>query len=472
MEKIERENIQGMLLYGYKYLPFAKYLFLSMSDAGAVKTWLKQAQFQNASASPKEKCLNIAFTASGLEKMGLPVNEENGFSRAFIEGMDTEHRNRILGDYDDNASKHWDWGSKNDDQLHAVLMLFAQDQPTLDQFYLEQKSLFEPAGLREASTAIDSAYLVDGKEHFGFKDGINQPVIRGIGRQSTKDNYVNAGEFILGYPNEYDKIPHSPLLRKDDFDFGKNGSYMVFRQLEQNVSLFWNTVCDFFGGMDKGKAQGIELAAKMVGRWPNGNQLMEEASKKIARKDLNNFSFYKDDPLGTKCPLGSHIRRTNPRDSLSSNAKKSALSAATDAANKHRILRRGRPYGPPIDPSMSIDKIFEKMDTAQGVRGLNFICFNTDIDRQFEFIQHTWSNNIKFHNLYNDVDPIIGVQNGGKDEQGNYQMSPTQFIVQAHPVRKRYKNIPPFIKVKGGSYLFLPSLPAIEYLSQPSSHKS
>ncbi|MEM9326880.1 MAG: Dyp-type peroxidase [Bacteroidota bacterium] len=466
MENIERENIQGMLLYGYKWLPVARYLFLSITDVDKARSWIKQVDWRYATSSPRDQCMNIAFTAQGLKALGVPVDEENGFSRAFIEGMDTEHRNRILGDFGANASTDWEWGNKQHDQLHLVLMVFTRDQAALDNWDAVQSATLAGAGLETCSDPIDSIRLPDGKEHFGFKDGISQPVIRGLGRQSSEDNYVNAGEFILGYENDYGKEPHSPRIQKGEMDFGKNGSYMVFRQLEQHVPLFWNTVCDHFGGKNEGREKGIELAAKMVGRWLNGNPLTEAPDKKIKSGDMNRFSFFLDDPNGTQCPLGSHIRRSNPRDSLSSNSKSSSLRSATDAANKHRILRRGRPYGKPVDEGMAIDQILDKIDGDQESRGLNFICFNTDIDRQFEFVQQTWSNNIKFHNLYNDVDPIMGVQNGGRDEAGHYQMAPTQFEVQASPVRKRYQDVPPFVKVRGGSYFFLPGRQALEYLSK------
>lgn len=466
MKKIERKDIQGMIIYGYKYLPVAYYLFLHVEDFSGFKKWLSQATFQHGESSPKKSCMNIAFSSHGLQALGVTIDEDNGFSRAFIEGMDTEHRNRILGDYDANGSQHWEWGKKDDTQLHAVLMLFAQDEVSLEKYYQEQLEVLVQYGITESLPKIASQMLAEGKEHFGFKDGISQPVIRGLDRDSAEDNYVNPGEFILGYPNDYNKAPNSPVLQRDGFDFGVNGSYMVFRQLEQDVPLFWETVCGYFGGIEQGEKQGIELASKMVGRWPNGNPLHKSATDPLDEKSLNSFSFYESDQQGTLCPFGSHIRRTNPRNSLSVNGKKSSLKEATDAANKHRILRRGRPYGPPLDETLAIEQMLTKIGEDKESRGLNFICFNTDIDRQFEFVQHTWANNIKFHNLYNDVDPIMGVQRGTKDSSGNYQMAKTQFEVQSKPVRKRYQSIPPFVKVKGGSYFFMPGIQAINYLSK------
>lgn len=469
MEAVNREDIQGMLIYGYKYLPTANYLFLSIIDKAAFKNWLKKNEFQNGVSSPKEVCMNIAFTSYGLQKLGLTINEENGFSRAFIEGIDTEQRNRILGDFDANDSADWDWGNHDHTDLHCVLILFAKDQSGLDQLYQKQVSNFSSNGVKEVVNKIESIALEGQKEHFGFKDGISQPVIRGLGRTSSKNNYANPGEFILGYQNDYGKFPHSPKLQKDAFDFGKNGSYMVYRQLEQNVPLFWNTMYSFFNEDEKGKSEAIALASKMVGRWPNGNPLTNEATDNIADQDLNKFSFYEEDKMGMKCPFGSHIRRTNPRDSQSNSGQKKDLQEAYNVTNKHRILRRGRPYGNPLVKNMDIEEMhnaaLEKKSTDQ--RGLNFICFNSDIDRQFEFVQQTWANNRKFHDLYDDVDPIIGVQRSARDKvTGKLKMTHTQFEEQARPVRKRYKEIPPFIKVKGGAYLFMPGLNAIKYLGK------
>ncbi|MDN5217147.1 Dyp-type peroxidase [Fulvivirgaceae bacterium BMA12] len=463
MKAIDRKDIQGMLIYGYGRLSAACYLFLSLEDISAFRRWLKATTFQNGVSSPGEPSMNIAFTADGLRKLGLTVDEDHGFSRAFTEGMDTDHRNRILGDYGINASTKWVWGHRNHQELHGVLMLFARDKVALEQFYAEVASKFPENGIREVVTRIES-FSLGGKEHFGFKDGVNQPVMQGLGWASDEQNFVNPGEFILGYPNNYDKQPHSPFLQNGQFNFGCNGSYMVFRQLEQDVPLFWKTLCDYFGGVEKGKKEAVILASKMVGRWPNGNPLTRSATEKITKRDLNNFSFYQDDRLGMQCPFGSHIRRMNPRDSLSDGGKKKELDEASRVANNHRILRRGRPYGIPLAENADIEAMLNALDLPPtGSRGLNFICFNTDIDRQFEFVQHTWANNRKFHNLYNDVDPIVGVQRSATDKN---QIGHTQFEAQTSPVRKRYQDLPPFVRVKGGSYFFMPGLTAIDFLSK------
>lgn len=464
MKNPRRENIQGMLIYGYKYLPYANYLFLKIQNKEEFKNWLKANKFQHGASSPKEECMNIAFTANGLTTLGMDVSQENGFSKAFIEGMDTNHRNRILGDFDLNDSENWEWGNKENTDLHAVLGIFAKDQNTLDLLYNKLTHQFTNHAIEEISNKIESKALTNAKEHFGFRDGISQPVMRGLGWKALENEFVNPGEFVLGYENEYNKLPLSPQLTKDNFDFGTDGSYMVFRQLEQNVPLFWETVCGHFGGLEKGKKEGIELASKMVGRWPNGNPLNYKQNEVVPEEKMNDFGFYEKDREGTKCPFGSHIRRTNPRDSSSISGKAEDLKDNAIAMNKHRILRRGRVYGPPVAENMDLDGILLNLEGAKDQsRGLNFICFNTDINRQFEFVQQTWINNKKFHGLYNEVDPIVGVlkETGGK-------MTTTEYTIPATPVRKRVKNIPPFVKVRGGSYFFLPSLDAIKYLAEKS----
>ena len=464
MTKIRTENIQGMILKSYKNLNVAQYLFLTFSDTKKTKDWIGKSNFQYSNETINHRCMNIAFSSSGLAKLGITINEENGFSRAFIEGMDTKHRNRILGDYGTNASTDWDWGKHEDDSIHAILILFDKNKNELAQFVQEERIKLNDTDISEFIPPIESSFLEGQKEHFGFKDGISQPAIKGL-HQDRIENMVAPGEFILGYLNEYNKESNRPFFRENNIDFGMDGSYMVFRQLEQNVPEFWKTLCSYFGGVEKGKEQGIELASKIVGRRPNGNPLSDTTALPPI-KDQNNFKYYHEDQKGFKCPLGSHIRRTNPRDSLSNDEGDTSIKEAIDATNKHRILRRGRPYGKSLSENMSLDEMMTKLDASQEKRGLNFICFNTDIERQFEFVQQTWANNMKFHNLYNDVDPIIGVQNGGKDEEGKNKIGKTQFEIQQEPVRKRYKGIPPFITVKGGGYFFMAGKKAMEFLSK------
>jgi deferrochelatase/peroxidase EfeB len=139
------------------------------------------------------------------------------------------------------------------------------------------------------------------------------------------------------------------------------------------------------------------------------------------------------------CPPGSHVRRAFPRDALSPDAENK--STLLQAANNHRILRRGRKFGTKLqDPLVD--------DGAD--RGLLFMCLNTDIDRQFEFVQQTWLLNSSFATLFKEVDPLVGPAG--------------PMTIRDGPLR-RVAHVDTFVSMVGGDYFFLPSLPALQFLA-------
>jgi deferrochelatase/peroxidase EfeB len=164
----------------------------------------------------------------------------------------------------------------------------------------------------------------------------------------------------------------------------------------------------------------------------------------------NDFRYAHDDPQGFACPVGSHVRRTNPRDSLFTDS--TSPEQAEHSANRHRLMRRGRSYGErlagvPVGDTVPVD------DGAE--RGLHFICLNADLERQFEFVQQTWVNNPVFGGLSGEVDPLLGDQ---EKVQG-------VMTIPADPLRLRLHGLHRFITVRGGAYFFLPGLRAIRYLA-------
>ena len=179
---------------------------------------------------------------------------------------------------------------------------------------------------------------------------------------------------------------------------------MVVRELRQNVAAFWNSLK---AGADKIRAHDPSathvtadwLAERVIGRNRDGNLLCPGGflPPDAGKQPQNAFGFFETDPDSAGCPPGSHVRRANPRDGLAKDlASKQTL---LDAANNHRILRRGRKYGTTIgDPFRD--------DGAE--RGLLFICLNTDIARQFEFVQQTWILNRNFATLFDETDPLVG----------------------------------------------------------------
>src|SRR6266550_2027251 len=479
---------------GYGDLHCASYVLLQVTEPAAARRWLGTIADQITTSEPppeKVSALNVAFTCRGLEKLGLDAETIRTFSRPFLEGMTTLHRSRILGDSDENAPENWVWGGndpecKPDDAtaVDILLMMFTENEDMLKAEFAEKSFQFEQNGVVELQT-LTAGRNDDSHEHFGFADGMGQPAIEGTFQEekAAKRNVLKAGEMLLGYVNDYDKPADSPMVDaardpkpylapprvvdearfaagapRNLHDLGLNGTYLVFRQLAQNVALFRHFVDEATRGpagqLDRSASD--RLAAKCVGRWQNGAPLvLSPDTDDPAYKDADDFGYRDSDAHGFKCPIGSHVRRSNPRDSIGPDAIN-----ALKTANRHRIMRRGRSYGHrPQDPRIA--------DTID--RGLLFICLNSDIERQFEFCQQTWINNPVFGGLDGEVDPLIGniskTESTPADSSNGDAQRDAIFTIQADPLRTRVHNLERFVTVKGGAYFFLPSVRALRYLA-------
>ena len=456
-------QMQGLLLSGYPQLPYSGFLFFSFEDAANTRAWIEQIRerIHYADTAPAEnnRVIQLAFSYAGLQALKLNYQTLKGFSREFQEGMaGSEHRQRILGDTGNSAPEKWSWGGPENPEIHVVVLLYANSSSTLDELRQDELKLATSHHLCEVHK-LDAAPLPESKEHFGFRDGISQPKIRGVSSSEDPLHLVNAGEFILGHVNERDDVTFSPIVNKiedpdkllpeitaESNDFGRNGSYLVFRQLGQDVHGFWSCVQSASDGNNP-----EVLASKMVGRWPGGAPLVEAPKSDDATlATSNSFRFHRQDVDGMRCPLGSHIRRTNPRDSL---APKPGTEDSLEINRRHRLLRRGRAYGKPLVPSMKAEDVLAREDDGSD-RGLHFLCLGANISRQFEFVQSTWVNNPKFDGLYAETDPIIGSRPANAD----------LFTCPAEPVRKRYHQLPRFVEVRGGGYFFMPSRAALAFL--------
>ena len=471
MDTLELDDIQGYIIRGYSNMQYSRFVLLQVSDAAKAKAWLNEISDSLTTANFPEKNmlpdteLNIAFTAPGLIKLGMSDQNLFSFSPEFREGMVTDHRRRLLNDFDSSAPELWEWGGPKNEVTHAVLLVFGKDKETCLNYYENLKSEFTANGFSERKQ-LDGQTLALNKEHFGFRDNIAQPIIKGSGRIGPESNMINPGEFILGYPNEYKVYPDSPLLKNDEGnmnllpadsagsgmkDLGRNSSYLVIRQMEQDVNAFWSFMNDKTKNEDGSinEAESTKLASKMFGRWPNGAPItLFPDQEPPGISDENDFGYADHDKDGLKCPLGAHSRRCNPRDSFEdANKKKSVM-----LSNRHRIIRRARLYGDPY-----VGSPLQK--TPEGEVGLLFNCFNADISRQFELIYHTWGNSTKIKLLYNDPDPIISVRENPEHEQ------PQNFTIQGCPVNKTITGLQRFVKIKGGAYFFFPSITAVRYLA-------
>jgi Dyp-type peroxidase family len=465
-ERLDIEDIQGIVLRAYGDLRHAAYLFLHVEDPGRARSWLRDLYGEITRACDvvdKGKVrgvqrMNVAFSVPGLEALGMDEDALTSFPDELREGMVERDRSRVLGDVGESAPEHWHFGASP--EVDVVLFLYAGGEEDLRR--LAKRELERLRGVQlmhiEYTTPLPGA-----KEHFGFTDGIAQPGVRGdpFREKIPGQDAVAAGEFVLGYQNDYEQLPWTPTVagssharaaglklcradgRHDDshrrFDLGQNGTYLVLRKLEQDVDGFWS----YFRARAAEIAAPAEigdvatwLASKCVGRWPSGAPLVlsphhdDPAAAHPQRRD--DFR-YADDPEGLRCPFGAHIRRSNPRDS-----KDRAGNTSISEVSPRRILRRGRTY-------ISDD----------GKRGVLFLAICANVRRQFEFVQQTWLGNRRFATLDQDPDPIVG---GGRPGDG--------FTVPAHPYRYRLKELPRFVTVRGGGYFFMPGMRALRYLGE------
>ncbi len=475
MVSIELSDVQGFLVNEFQGMQYSRYVMLQVTDTAAAKNFIKSiaGNITNANSETAHTGLNIAFTSYGLAALGMKKSNTDTFIREFREGMVTPHRQRLLGDFDSSDPGGWQWGGPQNETVHLMLMVFGSDINTAENYHRQLSEQFSK-GLKEVYH-IDGQLLPGNKEHFGFRDGISQPFIKGSGQSGKESDNLNAGEFLMGYKSEYNVYPDTPFLAeaqgdtsllRDDIagsrckDLGRNGSYMVLRQLQQDVKGYWTFINDKTKNADGtiNEQESKRLSAKMMGRWPSGAPIVkwpdadpmdlhpnEDPAKYI---DDNDFFYNDTDRHGMKCPFGAHTRRLNPRDSFEENTHKESILLA----NRHRIIRRARHYGEPVVGSPT-------GPAPDGEVGMLFACFNADISRQFEFIQYTWANYPKFKQLVNDPDPFIGVKE--TPVEGTQQV----FTIPSHSVNKYVTGMQRFVHVKGGAYFFFPSLTTIKYLA-------
>jgi len=510
------EDIQGLLRFGFKHHTEALILLLRVKDAAAARGWLGQVRVTSAlTLDPvPPTALQVALTRTGMAALGVASDAVGGFSEEFLEGMAGDsNRIRRLGDVGGSAPELWNWGS-GDREPHVAVLLYAIPGHLAD---LQQTT---ELGCALGFDVIYRLTTTDmgGREPFGFADGLSQPEVdwdRVLAAQDSEQlNYRNLsclGEFVLGYPNEYGLYTPRPLLptsldpqqvlprAEEDTssaDLGRNGSYLVIRQLRQDVRGFWQALNARAGGVD---VEREALAAQLVGRTRDGAPIVVDrrspapgrsaagtrtsntadrtaarfaspgASTTGAGSDLNAFTFDAD-PAGHRCPIGAHIRRTNPRTAdlppggdgivsrlirtlgLNSESRARDLVAST---RFHRLLRRGREYGTQVTPEQAL-RLQTPVET-----GLHFMCLNANIQRQFEFVQSAWIMSTHFNGLHSEGDPLLGNRKPGAGGlRCDYFSMP-----KADGLTRRLENLPQFVTVAGGAYFFLPGIRALRWLA-------
>jgi Dyp-type peroxidase family len=434
---LEFDDIQYILLTRAPAIT-GRYEFLSFRNSAGGRAWLgailetvHSVQQARASIEKDYRWVSVAFTWSGLRALDVDEASLATFPEEFKQGIVA--RAEVLGDTGANHPENWLGGLASPD-LHAIVILFARDVAERQRCEAEhQRLVAQCAGVEvlssldlEATPPFDYAH-----DHFGYRDRMSQPVIEGSGEEPTPGSGppLKAGEFILGYPDEDGppaNLPQPEVLTR-------NGSYMAYRRLQEHVGAFRDFLCRH----GKTPEEQELVAAKLMGRWRSGAPLVlapdkdDPALGSDPRRN-NDFNYGKMDPHGYAVPLGSHIRRMNPRDTAVN-------------MNRRRMIRRGGTYGPHLPEDASEDGI---------ERGIAAFVICASLIRQFEFAQNVWANDRNFHELGNERDPIIGNQDGT-----------LEYKIPKRPIRKKITGLPAFTTVRGGAYFFLPGLKALRYLA-------
>lgn len=502
--KLESNEIQSLVFGGLGFLAHGEVLLIDLDDnAAAARDWLKtilpEVAFDDGRRLGRPAVITLALGPGALAKAGLPADALESFPAAFLDGMTGPGRSRILGDDPTDPRAPWWWGASKPHD--AAVLVYGRSEEATAALSARAQAAAKHYG-HKIERVMPLKPIPDRlhKEPFGFLDGVSQPVIRGAYqglRNADPIHLVEPGEFILGYPDNRGNLPPGPVMnplhdpdnrlpirggQKGGFgdnvvnaprEIGRNGSFLVIRQLEQDRDAFWRYCEDQAKALKERLAPPYDITAhfigaKLVGRWPNGSSLVRnpyqpadadtkptlrpqsnpsghaaipapafpdpEAGQGGDNPGDNDFLFGTEDPQGLRCPYGAHIRRANPRDSLDPGSQDQI-----DISNRHRIIRVGRAYAHREDENP----------------GLMFMCLNGDLERQFEFVQQTWLGSETFQGLSGERDPLAGNPTG----------CPNGFTIPTRDGPIRLAPLSRFVTPRGGGYFFLPGKTFLEFLS-------
>jgi len=516
ISKLDLPDIQGNIVkaYGRYGFPFARYVFYQIDDPTKGRKFVEKVTPLVTTSVPWSEdsplkipavAVNIAFTYQGLKHLDIPDDTLHGFPDEFAMGM--KARRDIIGDTGPNHFKRWDkiWNDPGDvfsQNVHILIGINAKEEGPLEAIYQQICGILDATGgvaqltgHRGANGAEDlryqSAIASDSdREHFGYADGIstsyfegcreNPRYVVGGGKPTGLDPTTRAGwaplaagEFVFGHADEsgaYPEAPGPPL-------FSRNGTYMVYRKLHQNVATFRAFIKaegEKFGGVEA-------FAAKLSGRWRNGAPLTtfpteESADRFVAelgalldksrqgqataaenarlaelRLKLTAYD-YNDDTDGAKCPFSAHTRRANPRSALQFGQNK-PFDTPGALSNRRRILRRGLPYGESPENTTDDDE-----------HGVIMMIVNADLSRQFEFVQEQWINYGNDFRLSNDQDALLG--NNGFNENGRGK---GRMLIEGDAAAQKppyfCSGIPTMVQTRGGDYFFVPSMTCLRMIA-------
>jgi len=432
---LEKDDIQSPILRRRPAPYIGCHVLLHFGDAVQGREFVRRLVPHIVSAADYasvDTWAAVTFTHSGLQALGVPQASLDSFPLAFRQGMAA--RAASFEEAEDSLPAHWEepYGTG---RIHATLTLLSVSESKWQEKLAYARRELQDLPAVQVLRREDFSQVQGGRTPFGYKDGISFPNIKGNDPSPivSPEEPIPAGEFVLGYPGDCGRsvqLPSPDIL-------GRNGTFVGFRKLHSRVAAFRR----FLRHNADAPLTPELLAAKMIGRWPSGAPLMlaPDEDRPELGSDLKqmNYFLYGDDPKGLRCPLGSHVRRMNPRDTTLT---------LLDNVNLHRIIRHGNAYGPPL-----ADGTFE--DDGQS-RGIFFIFLSACAPDTYEFLKKHWIEDGNFLGLEAQRDPIAGSHDGTGT-----------FTIPMRPIRRRIPLLESFTQTRGGEYAFMPGLTALRWLS-------
>jgi deferrochelatase/peroxidase EfeB len=463
---VDLHDVQGNILRGYRKTK-SRHLIVQVQNANAARDWLTAVATEDGHAGPAVTrasdwgdhppvvCLNIGVTFAGMTALGVGQGSTDTFSDAYREGMVA--RAEKIGDWTSSSPEHWHPWFQDNEAVHLILTMHANTVEEMDSYEADIMS----AGGAKAFNVLgrnEGAEFNKDIVHFGYRDSISQPRFPGVSKPGRYDDQPTApfGTVLLGYSTAMEQLtwtmPNPELL-------GKNGAFGAFRVLEQNVEGF-EAYLDYGAKVlldsdiadellppdfaatnptddERFSAMREVVAAKFAGRWRTGTPLALSPREPSPEPPVSDTDFdFSDDIDGLNCPLGSHLRRSNPR---------SAKIVQRVSNHTRRIVRRNLPYGPAYDPAAP----------TKAERGLvgYFLC--ADISAQFEAVQYDWINlGLQDPRITGANDPLLG----------DNQADASWFDVDTAKGSVRLCGFSRFVNTRGGAYVLLPSLSALRWI--------